>query len=224
MENEFQEIDQNKRPDRGVKNGLGLVFGGVFFLISSVILVIIFIYTFFVPTNPLNPFPPENEADISSILRAEPSSTPTHTPVPPTQTPKPFPVVVPTRDSGILFEVQSGTPWYLSHQSGCRYMYVAGSVLDINGQPAAGYTVRLSGVIGNQPELTLQAISGSALDYSPGGFEIQIGDLSPVDTQNGVYLQLFQEDGTPASPMISFSTSGSCNQNLIYINFMQVRD
>jgi hypothetical protein len=104
-------------------------------------------------------------------------------------------------------------------------MYVAGSVVDINEQPAAGYTVRLSGVIGNQPELTLQAISGSAPDYSKGGgFEIQIGDLSPVDTQNGVYLQLFQADGTPASPMISFSTSSSCNQNLIYINFMQVRD
>ncbi len=223
MDKEFQEIEQNKRPDRGNKNGLGLVFGSIFLLLSSAILLIVFIYTFIVPTNPLNPFPPD-ESKISSNLIAGPTPTPTNTPVPPTQTPKPFPVVIPTKDSGILFEVQSGMPWYLPHQSGCRYMYVAGSVLDTDGQPAAGYSVRLSGVIGDHPELTLQAISGSAREYSTGGFEIQIGELAPVDTQNGVYLQLFQEDGTAASPMISFSTSSSCIQNLIYINFLQVRE
>ena len=103
-------------------------------------------------------------------------------------------------------------------------MYVAGNILDANEQATAGYTIKLSGMIGDDTELTLETVSGSAPQYSDGGFEIQIGDLEPIDTQNGVYLQVFTEDGTPASSMISFSTSSSCNRNLIYINFMQVRD
>jgi len=224
MENETKNNIQNNKSDRGVKSGLGLVFASVFLSLSTIVLVFFFIYTFFVPSNPLNPFPPKEETETVSVLEPESTNMPTKTPLPPTQTPKPFPEVVPTQDTGILFEVQSGTPFYLPHQSGCRYMFVAGNILDENEQPVAGYTIKLSGVIGDESELTLQAVSGSALQYSDGGFEIQIGDLAPTDTQNGIYLQVFTEDGTSASPMISFSTSSSCSRNLIYINFLQIRN
>jgi len=223
METKNQENEQNNRHDRGNKSGWGYIFVSIFLLLSTVFLIIFFVYTFFVPNNPLNPFPPGIETEIYEVVESVPSPTSTKTPEP-TATTKPFPDVIPTLETGILFEVQTGTPFYLPHQSGCSYMYVAGSILDLNGEPVAGYTVRLSGVINDHPEILFEAVSGSALQYSAGGFEIQIGEIAPVDGQNGIYLQLFLEDGTPASPMISFSTSGDCNRNMIHINFIQVRN
>jgi hypothetical protein len=224
MEQETQEKNQISKPDRGIKSGLIYVFLSIFLLISSVLLIIFFIYTFFVPDNSLNPFPPDSVVTLSSAVDPTPTSTPTNTPAPPTATPKPFPDVVPTLEKGVLFEVQNGTPIYTPHQSGCQFMYVGGSILDLDGNSLSGISVRLSGVIDGYPELTLEAVSGSALQYSSGGFEIQIGDFGPIATQNGVYLQLFLEDGSSASPMISFSTSGDCSRNLININFLQVRN
>ena len=224
MENETQKKDRSSKPDRSVKSGLIYIFFSIFLLTSSVLLIIFFVYTFFVPDNSLNPFPPDTEVKLSSAVDPAPTSMPTITPAPPTVTPKLFPDVVPTLETGVLFEVQDGTPIYTPHQSGCQFMYVGGSILDLEGNPVAGYTVRLSGVIDGHPELTLEAVSGSAPQYSIGGFEIQIGDFGPIATQNGIYLQLFLEDGSSASSMISFSTSGDCNRNLININFLQIRN
>jgi hypothetical protein len=216
--------NQVDRSGRGVKSGLGFIFFSIFLLISSVLLVIFFIYTFFVPQNPLNPFPPDVQTETPSAQALQPTATPTNTPILPTATPKPFPEVIPTQESGVLFEVQEGTPYYLPHQSGCSHMYVAGSILDINGNPLPGITVRLSGDLDGFEDLTLDVVSGSALQYSNGGFEIQIGDIEPLDSQNGIFLQLFLEDGSSASPMVSLGTSSNCGRNMIYINFLQVRE
>lgn len=187
-------------------------------------LLMFFIYTFFVPNNPLNPFPPSLEVVIAETSTAESTSTPTKTPVPPTETPKPIPEITPTLETGILFEVQKGTPFYLQHPSGCEYLYIGGGVLDINGDHFPGIIVRISGNLKDQVEIKVEAISGTALQHYSGGYEIQIGELESINDQTDMFIQLFLEDGSSASPVFSFNTSGICGNNLIYVNFLQVRN
>ena len=97
-------------------------------------------------------------------------------------------------------------------------------MLDINGDPLPGITVRISGNLKDQIEISVEALSGTAPHHSAGGYEIQVGELESITDQNDIYMQLFLEDGTPASPMILFNTSGVCRNNLIYVNFLQVRN
>lgn len=221
MEQENQP--KNNRIDRGMKSGWGLIFVSIFLLLASLFLLIFFIYTFFVPTNSLNPFPPKIEQVAMIANDISPTQTPTNTIIPPTVTPKPFPEVVPTLESGVLFEVQAGSPISIQHQSGCQNSYIAGSIINLDGDPLKGITVRLSSPNTGESDFFVEVISGSAIQYSTSGYEINLGNLNPEGIQRNIYLQLFLEDGTTASSMITFKTSGNC-QNVIIVNFEQIRN
>ncbi len=145
------------------------------------------------PYLPINPFPPDPERFIVATLTPSPTpsrtpaatwtatATPTVTPTPPpsftpTITPTPEPTVPPTPTATptptppptprvtrspypFSYELNYETPYY-----GCAWMGVAGTVVDIDGNPLMGYPVHVWGggidVVVNSGDKPLYGDSG----------------------------------------------------------------
>lgn len=148
---------------------------------------------------------------------------PTETPILlPTQTPVDtnFATETPETMEMPFFVVQSGNPVYVPHPDGCEYMYVAGSVTDGEGNPLIYVGVELNGTIANKPLFSEIAFSGTAKQYSASGYELKIGDGGPANTAGTAYLQIYDQDGNPASEVILLTTTSDCSKNLIMMNFV----
>lgn len=162
-------------------------------------------------------------ASPSPAATPTPSASPTRTPPPasltPTTTGEPGAT---SRPAGSFpFVVQEGFPHALgnfANDQGCRWLGVAGIVLDQSGNGLNDYVVRLEG-----GGLTLDAVSGSAPAYSAtgGGFEFALND-HVIATQAEYSLQLYNSSGQPVSVKMFFDTYADCDRNLILINFQRV--
>lgn len=191
----------------------------VFFILATIAAIAYFTLLWRNPYHPLNPLPPFTPLPI--II--------TTTPLPPTETPLPTPtepaptatftpvgveVVLPTAPSYPYTLAELDTE-YTQSASGCDWSAIAGRVVDAQGAGVDDLTVR---VRGEESDFTGEVLSGSAPDFGPGGFEIQLADapqLAPF------VVQLFGADDTPLSAEYLVVTSDQCEQNVVVVRFTQ---
>lgn len=173
------------------------------------------------PTVTPIPFSTIRPSVTPSIVPTLPSRTPTptYTPTPtdtPTATPPgPSPTPSPTR-AAYLFTRTDDSPRYLENRAaGCRWMGIAGVVLDLNRRPAApgSYLVHVwdSGV---DQRITI----GSAPVYGPSGWELFLFDSPTVRDYN---VQLESPNGTVVSQVYRVQTRATCAENLLQLDFVQ---
>ena len=65
-------------------------------------------------------------------------------------------------------------------------------------------------------------MTGTAPEYGKGGYEFVLAD-QPIASTNTLWIQLLDQADLPLSDKIYFSTYDTCEQNLILINFQQVK-
>ncbi len=172
------------------------------------------------------PLPPTWTATPTITDTPTPTATatpaPTDTPASTAGTAVPSPTPSPT---GAPFALQSGSPSLtqnFANTKGCQWMGVAGQAFDYkNNAPITGLAVILGGQLGGTP-IFLTSLTGSAPAYGLGGYEFFLSD-HPIASKNTLWIQLKDTAGVALSDRINFSTSDKCNQNLVLINWIQVR-
>jgi hypothetical protein len=101
-------------------------------------------------------------------------------------------------------------------------MGVAGQVFDLSGAPISGQQVRVGGFLGGKP-VDLLTLTGLTSAYGTNGFyEFTLGD-APMASNRSLWVQLLDQAGLAMSEKIFFATYDSCDDNLIFVNFKQVR-
>lgn len=183
------------------------------------------------PSNTPAPPPSPTPTFLNAATDTPTVAPPTTTPLPPTEA-TPGGTTTATTDPGNgsggngQYVLQPGNPAFLEfvifeHLTSldCDFMGVAGQALNDEGAPVVGLQVRITGNLAGTT-LDLLSITGSAQDYGPGGYEIQIAD-APVASTGTVFLQLLNVSGVPLSDVIAFDTKNDCGQNLILMNFSQ---
>lgn len=173
------------------------------------------------PTSTPIPFSTGRASVTPSIVPTLPSRTPTNTATAtPTETgtptpPGPSPTPSPTR-SQFPFTKSDNSPFFLQNQAaGCRWMGIAGVVLDVNRRPVpvGSYVVHVwdSGV-------DQRVTAGSAPAYGPSGWELFLFDSPVVRDYN---VQMESTSGTAVSQIYRVQTRASCSENLLQIDFLQ---
>ena len=213
-------------------------------LVALVGLALVVVAAFMIYQNPysaINPFPPETP--IAPVVI--PSQTPTPTLVPrlpgtwtptatltptitltgsPTITGTPQPPT-PTLPNTAYHYLQRGSVTYLSgnimHPDETCKLWVAGQAYDMKGSPVIGITVEIGGML-NYKNVYLLSLTGTALQYGPGGYEFVLAD-KPINSKGAVWVQLLNQEQIPLSERVTFDTTDACDKNLILINFKQVR-
>lgn len=207
-------------------------------ILATLCVIAVYAGIFINPTLPFNPFPPREPdeeptptATSTSAVSLPATWTPTAlpataTPAPtetatliPTETPVPEPTVEP------LYIVQEGNPAVTSNFANdqeCAWAGIAGQVFDLNSTPILGLTLRLEGFLGDT-EITLSSITGEGPGaYGPAAYEFVLGD-GPVRAEDALIMQIFDtETDIPLSVEIILSTSDSCDENLILVNWTQI--
>ena len=208
----------------------------VLVLVSTLCMLCGFMMVFLNPQVGFNPFPPPTLPPTLSfptptatlpVVTLPPTwtPTPTITPTPapsPTAVPNPTAIPSPTLSpTPYPYELQPGTPTYTSSKifhsdQGCNWLSVAGQVLDTSGKPVV-VNVLVRGELAGTP-VELLTISGTAPNFGPGGYEIQLAD-HPIASNHTLHIQLLDPNGLPISPQIYFDTHDICDENIVLINF-----
>ncbi len=224
----------------------GLILNLLTFIIVLAALGIagLFAALFVNPYLPINPYPPPTLPPTLGPPTATPTPEiflpPTWTPTPtitltPTATPTATgtPTLTPTSTlppdantptPGPPFDLQPGSPVLMvnfANDLGCDWMGVGGQVFDIDGAPIAGLGVHLEGELGGLP-INLDALTGSASNLGPAGYLFDVSD-HPIASDGSLWIQLNDTAGVPLSAQISLITSDKCDENLILVNWRQVR-
>jgi hypothetical protein len=248
---EFDYIEQTK-PGKRIYSILWNLLT-VLVLFSIVCLVAGFAAIFMNPKISFNPVPPPQPPVAAALPTLTPTAigvlpatwtltataTATETPPPPppaTSTPTNTPEISVTATetptitlttNPLPFELNSGSPIAISSlafhpEAGCNWMGVAGQVLNMSGAPiSSGVVVKLGGVLTGTPK-DLTSLSGTATQYGDAGYEIILAS-KPIASSNTLWVQLLDQAGLPLSGQVYFDTYDSCDKNLIFINFRQVR-
>lgn len=190
---------------------------------------------------------PTNTPSPTHTITPAITATPTLTPSPQfTDTPIPSPTLDPATEIALLiptleitisgtaptatgpysYDVVSGNPIAISSaimrpDDECKWMGVAGQVVDINDAPVVGLRVQLYGTFKGKV-MAITSLSGTVNRYGSAGYEIKIND-SPVETYNTLWVQLFNQAGGAISDKVYLKTNASCDKNLIIVNFKQVK-
>lgn len=175
----------------------------------------------------------------TSVPTVAPTVLPTATFVPtaiPTIVP-PTATMVPTKTSTSIpptatiaataivdkFTVQAATPIFMVNfvhtVEACNWQGVAGQIFDAAGKPLVNYVVKVAGIYNGAP-FTKIGIAGmvAGSPYGVGGYEIVLGS-SAVASVDLLTIQVFDTQGNPVTNPLPFSTSSSCTQNLVLVNF-----
>jgi hypothetical protein len=145
---------------------------------------------------------------------------PTPTPLPTVTSPPPVIALTPTTAPQVRFTLQSPGVSYRpnTNERDCNWASIRGTVSNINDQPIDGYRIRI--IDANEPErLDVEAISGTAPDLGPGGYEQLLGS-APRDRE--YILQLYNRSGVPISEQFLIFTRDSCDENVAVANFVQI--
>jgi hypothetical protein len=100
-------------------------------------------------------------------------------------------------------------------------LWVAGQAYDLQGAPMQGITVMLGGYL-DRKTLSQLSLTGTALQYGQAGYEFTVADQA-VKSKQAVWVALFDQAMIPLSGKIYFDTYDDCSQNLVLVNFRQVR-
>lgn len=177
------------------------------------------------------------------IATAEPS----HTPLPPTNTPSYSPTAAKTATSApsltptatksptatptatpLPYSPQIMNPYYLANFThpdlGCGWMGVAGQIFNSAGVVQKDILVKAGGVLNGSPvvEGMTMPLSDPEVDlaYGPGGYELTLAD-GPAASESTLWVQLFSLDSKPLSERIYLVTYDDCQKNLIVLNFIE---
>jgi hypothetical protein len=166
---------------------------------------------------PPTPLPPT--ADKPDLIPTTiPSKTPENIPSPTSTVAGPLQTAVP------VLLVQPGSPRYLpafTHTDlGCAWVGLAGQVFDSTGSGVDDSLVIVSATLDGQP-LEWMALSGSVLDYGPGGYEIQLAN-STKNAGHPLSVQVFNLEGEPLTEPFFFSMPQDCAYNLVLVHFQEV--
>jgi hypothetical protein len=231
-----------RRPGMGLKGLLRLLlnFLTLVVLLGSVGVVVAFAMVFFNPYTGYNPYPPPTiPATLGSptvtytppqYLPTEWTPTASFTPQPsetltPTETSTPSPTLEPSPTQGAPFALQVGSPARIqnfANDLGCDYLGVFGQVFNMNNEAILDLKVHLAGELPGLGPIDLWAITGSAPDLGLGGYLFNLSD-QPVASEGTLWIQLDDGSGNPLSAQVTLDTSESCDENLIMVNWRQVR-
>lgn len=99
---------------------------------------------------------------------------------------------------------------------GCQWQGIGGQVNGTQG-PLPGITIKVT----NPDGTTLTAVSGTAPDYGQSGWEIQVASAPTAGTYQ---VQVVAADQvTPLSNALAVQFTGTCEQSLAVVNFIQVQ-
>lgn len=105
---------------------------------------------------------------------------------------------------------------------GCNWMGVAGQAFDLKNSPVPlGIIVQVAGVIDGKG-FSITSLTGTATQYGTAGYEVTLSDKL-VATKGQLWIRLLDQAGLAISDRVYFDTFADCNQNLILINFKQVK-
>lgn len=159
--------------------------------------------------SPTNTLPPPT-ATPTKTYTPTPSETPTPTltPTGPTFTPtSQFPFMV--QPGSIILRQNFG------NAAGCNWQGIAGQITTDRAEPVAGVQIRVRG----STLAEISTLSGTNLAYGPSGWEIQV---STTPNTALYYVDLWVA-GQQVSETVSIVFSGTCQQNLAMVNFIQTR-
>lgn len=157
-----------------------------------------------------------------------PSLTMTETKIPtriPTQTLTPTVTPSPTLELlpfTLFGEPETWNSALIRPQLSCDWLVIAGQVWDLQDAPVTrSTTLHLYGELAG---FTIDQfrLSGSATAYGESGYEFALEGLL-VDSEDSLYIQLEDTNSLPLSHPFAVQTFNDCQQNLILINFKQVR-
>lgn len=159
-----------------------------------------------------------------------PTLTPTETPtLTPTVTETPvFGGEVPTTDASVPVVqpspqfTRSAFPFTasISYQAnttkeGCAWWSVAGSVIDLQGNPLPGLALKITSDDQSVDEVQF---SGKEKRFGDSGFEVYLGDKPQV---GNFTVQLLGRTGQPISDLLTITTHDTCAENVLVITFQQ---
>lgn len=146
--------------------------------------------------------------------------TPTFTP-----TLTPTITLTPTREilPFILFgEQETMSNEVLRPQLDCDWLVIAGQVWDLQGDSVVdSVSVHLFGEL-NGYVIDQYRSPGTEDAYGESGYEFALESFV-VDSEESLYIQLVDENNAPLSHPYLLQTYEDCQQNLILVNFKQVR-
>lgn len=208
-------------------------------LAAAVVVAIVFIN----PYVSFNPYPPPTlpptlgpptitptpEIFLPATWTATPSRTPT-----PTNTATPEPTATPTPEptsetpeataTGPPFSLQPGAPVLtpnIANDLECEWMGVGGQIFNLAGEPIIDISVHLEGEVGGL-SIVLDSVAGSAPNLGPGGYVFNVSD-HPIASDGTLWIQLNDTAGVPLSEPVYLTTSESCEENFVLVNWKQVR-
>lgn len=229
-----------KTPDSTWNMLTGLILATA--ITAAIFMVVIFFY----PQSALNPLRVATPPQMISL----PTATATNWELPATWTPSMEPLAVtstPTLEGGspggsdpsldttatATLDTSSMFPFQLFGQpapfastlyhndSGCAWFGIAGYINDLQGRPITGVQIRLGGTL-NGETVSQVTLSGTAPAYGESGYEFFLGN-TPVASTGTLWVQLYDQADLIISDRIVVNTFSSCEQNLILVNFKQVR-
>ena len=169
-----------------------------------------------------------NTQETSILEGPTPTLTQTPSPAPTrTMTPSLTPTATSTATPEVYPFVLIGEPEMMSNnlirpQLSCEYLIIAGEVWDLQDVPITdSATVHLYGSLGGFT-IDQYALPGSAPVYGESGYEFVLEGLV-VDSMGTLSIRLEETNGLPLSSEYGIQTFEDCQQNLILVNFKQVR-
>ncbi|MBI9047459.1 MAG: hypothetical protein JEZ06_23435 [Anaerolineaceae bacterium] len=104
----------------------------------------------------------------------------------------------------------------------CNWTGVGGNVSDLQGRPVTGIVVQLGGVYDGSI-VSETSLTGTVLQYGEAGYEFTLAN-EPFNSEGKLWVMLMDQSRIPLSPKIPFDTFEDCNQNLVVINFKQIKE
>ncbi len=132
-----------------------------------------------------------------------------------------LPAIINQKPAQYPFEVQQTGVLAVQGFSGCDWIAVGGQVFDLQGAPIQNLVLHLEG-LWDGAAVSRDALSGSAAQYGPAGFEFVLG-TKPLASTQAIWIQLLDATRKQISPRIYLDTYPDCARNLILVNFVQVR-
>ncbi|MEX2143793.1 MAG: hypothetical protein WD740_04305 [Anaerolineales bacterium] len=198
-------------------------------MLCTLAAITFFALLFLNPESGLNPFPPlaataTQAASSTPTSSVEVSSTPSSTTEPSATATQP-PTAIPTVEQlGGTFEIQDGSPSAVDStvfhpELGCEFLGVAGQAFSADGAPIPDLQVQITGSLDGQ-DIDKSGLSGAATQYGAGSYyEVQLAS-QPIASDATLQVTLFGAAGQLSDPF-TFSTTDSCQENLIFINFVE---
>ena len=98
-------------------------------------------------------------------------------------------------------------------------MGIAGQVFGLGGEPEDGMLLNLQGILAGE-SIDRMAVTQPVPALGPGGYLFTLAN-HPIETDGSLWLQVFDQAGSPKTGKILLKTYGDCERNLLVINFVE---